>query len=98
MKKKIHITRRYTLKVCLKTKKDEGEVNYSGFQIVEERNGARDCPIFILFKEDEARICKPWRKSIIIKLLGRKIKYKGLKPKLHKMWAKDGILDIIDLT
>ena len=45
----------------------------------------------------EARVWKPWRKTLIIKLLGRKIGYKALESRLYEMWVKDGIIDIIDL-
>ena len=49
-------------------------------------------------KEEEARMCKSWRKTLIIKLLQRKIEYRVLEPRLYKMGAKDDILDIINLT
>ena len=39
----------------------------------------------------------PWKKALIIRLLGRKIGFRALKPRLNKMWVKDGILDIINL-
>ena len=62
-----------------------------------EEGWEKECPTFVLSKE-KARMHKPWRRTLIIKLLGNKIGYKALKPRMYKMWAKDDVLDIIDLT
>ena len=77
---------------------DEEINDFNGFDIVEEMDGPRECLTFKISKEEEARLCKPWRRTLIIKLLGRKIRFKALESKLYQLWARMDILDIIDLT
>ena len=60
-------------------KEEEDNHNFNGYQIIEGKNGEKDCPEFVLSKEEEARLSKPWRKSLIIKLLDRKIGLKALE-------------------
>lgn len=43
-------------------------------------------------------IHRPWRKGIIVKLLGRKFGYKALETRLKQMWIKKGVINIIDLS
>lgn len=43
------------------------------------------------------RVLQPWRKGVIVKLLGRKIDYKALENRLKQMWVRKGIFTIIDL-
>lgn len=37
------------------------------------------------------------KKGVIVKMLGRTIGYKALENRLHHMWEKRGVLNIIDL-
>lgn len=46
---------------------------------------------------EEKHGVKPWEKGIIIKMLGRKIGFKALKNRLQLLWAKRGVLSIVDL-
>ncbi|KAJ7947238.1 reverse transcriptase [Quillaja saponaria] len=56
-----------------------------------------DCPIIFLTKEEKKRIRQPWRESVIIKLLGKKIGYNFLCKKLYQIWKPKGVLKVIDL-
>lgn len=40
---------------------------------------------------------KPWEKGVIIKMLGRSIGFKALENRMKLLWAKRGVLNIIDL-
>ena len=73
-------------------------MDYSGFLIIEEFNGDIPCLRFFILDEKEWRICKPWHRNLIVKLLRRGIGYKALESKLHQFQAKDGIPNIIDLS
>ena len=75
-----------------------GEEDFNGFNIIEEFDKERPCPTFRVSPEEEKHTSRPWRKSLLIKLLGWKIGFKALEMKLFQLWAKDGSLDIIDLT
>lgn len=47
--------------------------------------------------EDKIRLYKPWEKSLIIKLRGRKIGYRYLLHKLKNMWQFSEELVLMDL-
>lgn len=47
--------------------------------------------------EERMKLCKPWRKAVIIKLLGRKIGYRFLLGRLTKLWNLAGSFELIDL-
>ena len=51
---------------------DKIDDDYSGFQVIKKKNEVRDCPTFLISKEEETRMDKPWCKTLIIKLLREK--------------------------
>lgn len=48
-------------------------------------------------KNEGKQIHCPWRRGVIVKLLGREIRYKALETRLEQMWVRRGIINIIDL-
>lgn len=48
-------------------------------------------------KEERVRLCKPCRKVLILRLLGRKIGYKMLQSILLKLWSRVQPYELIDL-
>ncbi|PNX92703.1 hypothetical protein L195_g015844 [Trifolium pratense] len=76
----------------------EKEGEDGGNMKVEERmDGNYACPEFVFSKLEEKRIYRPWRRGVIVKLLGRRIGYKALETRLKQMWVKKGVISIIDL-
>ncbi|GAU31066.1 hypothetical protein TSUD_322030 [Trifolium subterraneum] len=65
---------------------DQGEEEEGERRMVEEHT-VRDyeCPAIIFSKKEEKRIYRPWRRSVIVKLLGRRIEYKALETRLKQM-------------
>ena len=62
---------------------DSKEESNDWIQMVDEViDGNFICPILHLSKEEEARIRKPWRRCLIIKLLGRSLGFRFLEKKL----------------
>jgi hypothetical protein len=76
---------------------DLEEIDVEGIRVEDQKVGNYDCPIFVLSKAEEKRIHKPWKRGVIVKLLGRRIGYKALETRLKQMWVKKGIINIIDL-
>jgi hypothetical protein len=70
---------------------------FDGLQVVEQQVAGFDCPLIKLSKREEARIQKPWRQGLIVKLFGRRIGYKALENRLKQMWVRKGVITIIDL-
>jgi hypothetical protein len=76
---------------------ESAEIDGEGIRVEEQKIGNYDCPIFVLSKSEEKRIHRPWKRGVIVKLLGRRIGYKALETRLKQMWVKKGIINIIDL-
>ncbi|CAL1406877.1 unnamed protein product [Linum trigynum] len=44
------------------------------------------------------RLCQPWRRTLIIRLLGRSVNYNFLCSQLRRLWRPTGSLEIMDLN
>lgn len=64
-----------------------GELN---LQIVEKKHGDHECPEIIVPPSAEARLCRPWKQGLLVKLLGRRIGFKALENRLNQLWVKKG--------
>jgi hypothetical protein len=67
-----------------------------GMKVGENKIGNYDCPNFVFSKLEEKRIYRPWRRGVIVKLLGRRIGYRALETRLKHMWVRKGVKSIID--
>jgi hypothetical protein len=67
-------------------------------KVEENTIGGYACPEFVFSKSEEKRIYRPWRRGVIVKLLGRRIGYKALETRLKQMWVRKGVISIIDLS
>ncbi|KAJ1441833.1 hypothetical protein SESBI_01034 [Sesbania bispinosa] len=54
------------------------------------------CPI-VKISRHEKKLSIPWRRAIIVKLLGKRIGLKMLQSRLSKLWQPTSSMDIIDL-
>ena len=48
-----------------------------------------------LLKEEKGRIRKPWRQTLIIKLLGRSIGYKTLFQRITSLWKPKAVINLV---
>lgn len=51
----------------------------------------------ILSNEEKTMIYMPWKHSVIIKMVGKKVSHQYLKKRLNKLWKPTEILILIDL-
>ncbi|XVF04451.1 hypothetical protein REPUB_Repub05bG0084100 [Reevesia pubescens] len=56
-----------------------------------------DGPCIMLTKDEKERIRRPWKNTLIVKLLGRSISYTYLSNKVKQLWSLKGGFDIVDL-
>ncbi|XP_019198912.1 PREDICTED: uncharacterized protein LOC109192673 [Ipomoea nil] len=56
------------------------------------------CPTIRLTKKEIAAIRAPWKKTLIIKVMGRKVGYAYLKRRLTSMWKPQGHMDLIAIA
>ncbi|GAU51239.1 hypothetical protein TSUD_129860 [Trifolium subterraneum] len=75
----------------------EEEIEEERMRVVKGQVGDYECPEFIFSKLEEKRIYRPWRRGVIVKLLGRRIGFKALETRLKQMWVRKGVISIIDL-
>jgi hypothetical protein len=87
----------HTPNVEMDAEHEEEDEEFAGLTVVEKKVGQYDCPTFILSEREEARIQKPWRQGLIVKLMGRRIGYKALETRLKQIWVRKGVISIIDL-
>ncbi|PNX86740.1 zinc ion binding nucleic acid binding protein [Trifolium pratense] len=76
---------------------DGEEEDGERMKVEEHVIGEYECPDFIFSKLEEKRLYRPWRRGVIVKLLGRRIGYKALENRLKQMWVRKGVINIIDL-
>ncbi|KAJ1408029.1 hypothetical protein SESBI_23885 [Sesbania bispinosa] len=55
------------------------------------------CPTVKVSKAELKYPCQPWRKAILVKLLGKRLGMKFLRQRLIKLWQPEGGMDMIDL-
>ncbi|KAL4390845.1 hypothetical protein AHAS_Ahas03G0185800 [Arachis hypogaea] len=51
----------------------------------------------VINEEAKKELWKPWWRSLIVKLMGRKVGYVTMKRRIENMWGRLGELDVIDL-
>lgn len=54
-------------------------------------------PVITFSKEEIVSMCAPWRNSVIIKLLGKSIKFHAMTNRLRKYWRTGSGFRVIDL-
>lgn len=64
---------------------------------IEDDNLDPLCPVIPVTSKERRNLCKPWRKAIIIKLLGRTVGYRYLYARLPKIWKLTSNFEMIDL-
>lgn len=63
----------------------------------EEDEEDEKCPNIKLTKIEKSRYCKPWKNSLIIKLIGRSIGYAYLSRRVKELWKPKSPIDLIAL-
>ena len=62
-----------------------------------EKEEDLECPAIRLTKEEKARIRRPWKHTLIIKLLGRRIGFTLLLRKIRELWRPKAAVDLVAL-
>ncbi|KAJ1425768.1 Ribonuclease H-like superfamily [Sesbania bispinosa] len=55
------------------------------------------CPIVKISREEKKGICIPWKRTVIIKLMGKRIGFRMLQNRLSKLWQPSSSMEIIDM-
>ena len=56
------------------------------------------CPNIWVSKEEKRRLRRPWKFSLIIKLLGRTIGFKTLQAKISELWKPKATLNLVAMN
>ncbi|XP_019173837.1 PREDICTED: uncharacterized protein LOC109169411 [Ipomoea nil] len=76
---------------------DQEEPSQTHDELIEEENDDPLCPTIRLTKEEVEKIRAPWRKSMILKVLGRRVGYAYMLRRLTSMWKPKSSMDLIAL-
>ncbi|KAI9128644.1 hypothetical protein K1719_000127 [Acacia pycnantha] len=56
------------------------------------------CPVFSFEEKEKERLMKPFRRTLIVKLLGRLPAFGFMVKKLRQIWERKGKIDVFDLA
>ncbi|KAJ1403340.1 Zinc finger, CCHC-type [Sesbania bispinosa] len=76
---------------------DDVPVDSEEMEIVEEDNFKILCPTVRLTKSERIGACIPWKRAIIVKLLGKSVSLRFLQGRLQKLWQPAGRMEVIDI-
>ena len=54
-----------------------------------------DCPTIHVSKSEKARLRSPWKQTIIVKVLGKRIGYYYLEKRLRAIWRPKAAMDVV---
>lgn len=57
-----------------------------------------ECPEIVLTKEEKARLRRPWKMSLIVKVLGRRVGYTYLLRRIQAMWRPKAKMDLVAIN
>ncbi|XP_028760838.1 uncharacterized protein LOC114719495 [Neltuma alba] len=57
----------------------------------------RNFPTFHFFGRLKKKLYRAWRKAVIVKLLDHHVGYKALEARLQALWAKRGVINLINI-
>nr|GMD33042.1 uncharacterized protein LOC109175269 [Ipomoea batatas] len=63
-----------------------------------DANFTSEYPIIPVTKVEKERLRRPWRRSLIIRVLGRTVSYTYLLQRLQRMWKPEGVFDLIIIS
>ncbi|XP_031111866.1 uncharacterized protein LOC116015840 [Ipomoea triloba] len=66
-------------------------------EAMEEDKMDPNWPRIPVTKEEKERLRRPWRRSLILRVLGRKVSYSYLLHRLQKLWISEASFDLIAL-
>nr|KYP45940.1 hypothetical protein KK1_032500 [Cajanus cajan] len=65
--------------------------------LVDNDDDPNPCPKISVSQEKFEEWCSPWKKTLVINVLGKKISFKAIENKVHRDWVKSGAVRIIDI-
>ncbi|KAI9098542.1 hypothetical protein K1719_025167 [Acacia pycnantha] len=54
------------------------------------------CPNFEFEEKERERLMKPFRRTLVVKLLGRQLSYGFMQKKLRQLWERKGSIEVFD--
>lgn len=63
----------------------------------DEKDDTDECPLITLTKEEKVRIRRPWKQTLIIKVLGRTVGYTYLLKRLKTLWRPKAAMDLVTI-
>ncbi|KAJ1422816.1 Zinc finger, CCHC-type [Sesbania bispinosa] len=77
--------------------KDDGAEGSEEMDVLEEDNMKILFPLVKLSKSERISACIPWKRALIIKLLGKRVSLKFLQGRLQKLWQPKDRMEVNDI-
>src|ERR1044072_1662731 len=78
-------------------KKDEKEKRGDKNGCSQEAKEFNHCPEIQVSQDEFEAWCKPWRKALVVRLLGLTVSLGVMQARLNKVWAIRGSIQIVDM-
>ncbi|XVE49009.1 hypothetical protein DITRI_Ditri01bG0047500 [Diplodiscus trichospermus] len=72
---------------------DDGFISEDNIDGEEEED--KECPIIMVSKKEKARLRRPWRQTLIVKVLGRSIGYNYLLRRIKALWMPKAQIELV---
>ncbi|CAN1234567.1 hypothetical protein LINPERPRIM_LOCUS4250 [Linum perenne] len=56
------------------------------------------CPVISFTEEEIRKLCKPWSKALVVKVLEKSFSFPVLKRRLDSLWARSGRIQLSDMA
>lgn len=63
-----------------------------------ERGPFNPNPVIPISLEEYDEWCRPWKYTLVVKLLGKNIGFRWMNQRIHRLWDREGDVKVIDLT
>nr|GLL19518.1 uncharacterized protein LOC109173568 [Ipomoea trifida]GLL19519.1 uncharacterized protein LOC109173568 [Ipomoea trifida]GLL35493.1 uncharacterized protein LOC109173568 [Ipomoea trifida] len=89
----------WSIDVCEREAPPPPEEDYaSDDDILDENAPAFDYPVILVTKQEKERLRKPWRRSLIFRVLGRTVSCSYLYQRIQRMWKPESPFEIIPIS
>ncbi|XP_020216874.1 uncharacterized protein LOC109800506 [Cajanus cajan] len=71
---------------------------YHEKEVVRDESELDPCPKIYVTQEEFEEWCAPWKNSLVIQVLGKRVAFRMLDNKVQREWARTGVVRLIDMS
>ncbi|OMO88421.1 Endonuclease/exonuclease/phosphatase [Corchorus capsularis] len=74
-----------------------GQLDFEALSLEQENDDGSSWPALTCTKDQFREVCEPWRKTLIVKILGKALGFNFLQQRLKQLWNFDKGFSLVDL-